>query len=332
MRLSAQRTFDGIFPRLTGRAVACGPLMAADHLAFLLNRPVNRVGSDGSLMAEGLLAAQSLYRSDFVVVFADVYVEAEALGARLEYYPDRNPQPTSYLMPERVEFTDITERGRVPELLRAADICRAELGSDFPVFYSLKDPFSLAALVVGPERFLDALLSELQMADSLLRTCLAVQVGLMEVVCSRGFIPLVGAPFASGSLLGPDLFRRFVLPNLLLLFDVITKRGSFRCLHLCGKIGNLSEVLPELNLDLLSFEEFVPAMWERMPETIPMGFVPTELFAGKDVLKVEQSVDACLAVMPRPALLASACDLPANANPDLVKAMTLRCRGDCAKG
>ncbi|MFH1862363.1 MAG: hypothetical protein ABH878_06070, partial [bacterium] len=56
--------------------------------------------------------------------------------------------------------------------------------------------------------------------------------------------------------------------------------------------------------------------------TIPMGFVPTTLFARGIPAAVEQAVQFCLAEMPKPAVLCSGCDLPAQARPELVRIMT----------
>ena len=166
-----------------------------------------------------------------------------------------------------------------------------------------------------------ALLNAPEVVNRLLDVCCKNQLRLVEAICSRGFIPLVGAPIASGSLIGPRWFREFAQPCLETLYSRIRELGSFCCLHICGEVSPLVEQLPQLNLDLLSFEEWCAPMWKKMPDTIPMGYVPTDLFARGSEAEVRNATRACLANLPRPCILSTACDLPANADPHLVKCM-----------
>jgi uroporphyrinogen-III decarboxylase len=105
------------------------------------------------------------------------------------------------------------------------------------------------------------------------------------------------------------------------IFAEAKNRGSFSCLHLCGKISDLSSSLASLELDLLSFEEWHAPMWCAMPKTIPMGYVSTESFLWGNKEKLCEEVNRCLKEMPRPCILSSGCDIPAKADPELVKTM-----------
>ena len=296
-------------------------MIAADHLASLLNEPLDQVCRSGELLADGLIKAQRLYRSDFIIVFSDVSVEAEAMGVKLEYLPGRNPQPFKHPSWEEIKFTDMEAQGRLPELLCAAGICREQLGGDFPIFFSMKDPFSLAAMVVGTEPFLEKLVLEPEAAFGLLEICCQNQLGLIETILSEGYIPFVGAPIASGGLIGARNFERFALPYLLSLFELAKKMGSFRCLHICGEIGMLAKELASLNLDLLSYEDWQAEMWPLMSDTISMGFVPTDLFQYGDKKSMRDAANRCRSVMPVPYVLSTGCDLPAKAKPELVQRM-----------
>ena len=322
-----RETFDRLFPALKGELSASGPMIAADHLAFLLNEPpvralrLDQVCRSGELLAEGLQKAQRLYQSDFIIVFSDVSVEAEALGVKLEYLPGRNPQPVRHLPWEEVRVVDMASRGRLPELFGAARTCRERFGGDSPIFFSMKDPFSLAAMAVGTEPFLEKLVLEPEVALGLLEICRENQLGLIKVILSEGFIPFIGAPIASGGLIGAKNFERFALPYLRPLFDLAEETGSFRCLHICGEIGMLAKELASLNLDLLSFEDWHAEMWPLMPNTISMGFVPTDLFQHGDTKLMREAVSHCKSVMPAPFVLSTGCDLPAKAKPELVQTM-----------
>jgi uroporphyrinogen-III decarboxylase len=296
-------------------------MIAADHLAVLLGEPLGDVCRSGQLLVEGLLKAQKLYHTDFIIVFSDVSVEPEAMGVKLEYFPQRNPQPVIHLKVDEVREVDMPSRGRIPELFEAARICRSAFGNDFPIFFSIKDPFSLAAMVVGTEAFLEKLITEPKVAYRLLEICARNQENLIAAITAEGYVPFIGAPIASGGLIGAVYFKRFASPYLVRLLDRAGNAGSFRCLHICGEISMLTDELADLKLDVLSFEDWHAPMWDKITGTIPMGYVPTELFLARFADRLKLAVQECRDVLPKPYILSSGCDLPAKADPQLVKIM-----------
>jgi len=292
-------------------------MIAADHLAGLINQPLDQVCQNGELLAEGLIKAKELYNPDLLIVFADIAVEAEAMGVVLEYSADRNPHTVTYPDVRDVKVIDLSITGRLPEMFKAAWICRNS--TDVPLFISMKDPFSLAAMIAGSENFLIMLLEEPQTAHKLLDISCESQCMLIDRICSEGFTPLVGAPISSGSLIGARWFRDFAQSYLERILDRINKTNTHKCMHVCGEVSPLIDQLPLLNLDLLSFEEWYAPLWDKMPDTIPMGYVPTDLFAHGTVESVRDASIECINTLPQPFILSTACDLPANADPELVK-------------
>jgi uroporphyrinogen-III decarboxylase len=296
-------------------------MIAADHLAVLMREPLGNVCRNGQLLAEGLLRAQKLYHTDFILVFADVSVEPEAMGVKLEYFAESNPQPVLHLDADELKQIPMETAGRIPELFEAARLCRAALGGNYPIFFSMKDPFSLAAMTIGTEAFLEKLITAPQVAVEILEVCTTNQLELIKAILASDYIPFIGAPIASGGLIGANYFKRFVSPYLMRLLDYAGQSGSFRCLHICGEIGMLTDELLELNLDVLSFEDYHHTMWNRLSETIPMGFVPTEFFLRRNADHLQPAVKRCREVLPEPFILSSGCDLPAKSDSELVQKM-----------
>ena len=83
----------------------------------------------------------------------------------------------------------------------------------------------------------------------------------------------------------------------------------------------LTEALDDLNLDILSFEDFHAPMWEKLTGTIPMGFVPTEYFLHRNADRLKPALKECKESLPDPFILSSGCDIPAKADPELVQVM-----------
>jgi len=296
-------------------------MIAADHLAFLLNKPLDMVCKSGDLLAEGFLLAQKMYESDFIIIFADVSVEVEAMGVELHYSPAHNPFPKQVLERGQIQTVKSWERGRLPELFKAAEICRKELGNDFPLFFSLKDSFSLTAMILGTENFLGSLVFEREEALKVLDRCCKTQMGLIIEIIKLGYIPFIGAPIASGGLIGGKNFKLFAGPCIDRLFEKVWSLDSFACVHICGTIYELITELQDLQPDVLSFEdEKLLPFWDKLPETIPMGYLPTNLFLNGDDANLQKAVEKCHNSLTKPYILSSGCDLPAKAKPELVKA------------
>ena len=315
-------TFDRMFPLHRGENLIKGPMIAADHLAILLERDLGEVCRDGNLLAEGLLHARDEYDSDFIIVFSDVAVDAEAFGVELEYFPNINPQPATHLKSDEFRIVDIPSSGRFPELFKAAEICRKELDKDFPIFMSMKEPFTLAAMAHNPEIFLSYLISEPSLAKDMIEICCENQIKTVKAITEAGFIPFIGAPISSADMIGPRYFAEFVEPYLTRLRDAAREAGSFACLHICGNVKPLSERLIALNLDLLSIEDRGAIFDFRETEnTILMGVISTNLFIFGNENQVKDAARDCKEIMPEPFVLSTGCDIPAKAKSNLVKAM-----------
>jgi len=292
---------------------ARGAMTASDYLARFSRRPVGELCRNGDALAEALLAFHRRFQPDLLVLFSDVYIEAEALGLKLEFSDVENPTPLQTVAPTNLRPREVISAGRTPELLRAADRLRRELGGDFPILYSLKDPFSLAALTVGTDLFLQMLVTDPGAVDDIIAITTACQKEYIRTAALQGFIPFIGAPMASGSMIGPRWFRRFAASGLEALFNVAVDAGQPRSLHLCGEIAALEAELRSLNLDLISFEDWAPGLFTG-GGTTPMGWVPTPLLRSNAPLEpLRAAISDCLAGMPDGGILCSACDLPPDA-------------------
>ncbi len=62
-------------------------------------------------------------------------------------------------------------------------------------------------------------------------------------------------------------------------------------------------------------------MFPQFQDTIPMGYLSTDLFVKGDEETIERATRECMVNLPKPFILSSGCDIPANSNPKLVKLM-----------
>ena len=299
-----RNNFDRMFPRLNGQEYAAGPMLASDHLAHLMNLPLSDICRSGRLLAEGLLKAADLYGTDFTIVFSDVSVETEAMGVEMQFFPDGNPQPVKHLPLSAIKPVKLPGKGRLPELFNAAEIIRREKGEDYTIFFSTKDALSLAAMTLGTEEFLMSLALEPEQAAEALEICCEALESLVREICREGYIPMIGAPIASGDLIGGKYFSRFAAPWLGRLFEIAREEGSFACTHICGSVGNLLEPLSHIQPDVLSMEDYAAAVNFKMflPETMLMGVWVVTLSTTANLALCSTGTLACatpLGIRPR---------------------------------
>lgn len=302
------------------------PMVVADHAARLAGVKVRAAATDAGILARVLAAARERYDSDLVLVFADTVVEAEALGAAVELPEDDNALLIA--PPAAVREADPERDGRMPVILEAVRRLRKELGDSIPVFGSLKGPFSLAAFLAGIEDLLGAVIVSPARARRFLDLALDNQLRFAAAIVRAGGIPFIGDPVASGSLIGPAVFREFAAPYLRRLVEAVHGLGAPCGLHVCGRT---LEILPELvgtGADILSLEEpDLSAVRARVgPEPVLMGSVPTELVRSGSAAAVRAATRRCLAAAGPRLILSTACDVPADSPPENVTAVVAAAR------
>jgi uroporphyrinogen decarboxylase len=314
---------------LAGRQSAAPPvfpMVVADHAARIAGVKVSRAATDPAVLAEVLAAAQRRYGYDAVLVFADTVVEAEAMGAAVELPEDDN---AFWLAPPgEPRGADPDTDGRMPVILGAVRRLREELDDSVPVFGSLKGPFSLAAFLAGIEDLLGAVIAAPDRARRFLDLAFDNQVRFAAAIVRAGGIPFIGDPVASGSLIGPDVFRRFAGPYLRRLVDSVHALGVSCGLHVCGRT---LDVLPDLvgtGADILSIEEpdLAAARAAAGPVPVLMGSVATELVRSGSAAAVRDEAARCLVAAGPRLILSTACDVPADSPPANVAAVVAAAR------
>jgi uroporphyrinogen decarboxylase len=322
------------------------PIVVANHAARLAHKKLGAVVSDPALLAEVLLEAWRFYGYDLILVFADTMVEAEALGCKVALPEDDD----AYLLapPESLprQSADPLRDGRMPVVLGATAEVKAKVKNPLPlplVLTSLKGPFSLASFLLGVEEFLLSLRTEPSRAHMALELALANQIRYADAIIEAGGIPFIGDPVASGDIISRRDFETFALPYLQQLIRHIRQgpgTGDGRRadsaglrspvsglpsvgLHICGDTTAHLPLLAQTEADILSLDEVDLKNARRVlgSNIVLMGNVPTQLIASGAPDEVRRAAEQCLADAGPNMILASACDIPANAPVDNVRAI-----------
>jgi uroporphyrinogen decarboxylase len=298
------------------------PLVAPDHACRVTGTSFDLALRDGRTLATALLGACIRYRHDLVVVFCDVNVEAEAVGTKLDFPPGAFPTVREPASLDRGDWDFRASRGRIPVVLDAIRECRRTLGPVAPVAGCLKGPFSMAALALGTEPFLDALVSDPGRAREALRVCAAHQAAYAREIARAGAVPWFGDPLASEGLIGARGFRDFALPPLAETVKAASAAAGKAAVHICGETSGILDDLAGTGARWVSLEvRDVAAVKPRFPDALLFGGVPTELLLDGTPDEVRRFCRDAASRLPAGCVLASDCDVPERAPVENVEAM-----------
>jgi len=322
MTKTPKQRFNDFISRRDRSEIPVIPMIAGDHAAFIAGYTLREVCQSGKKLADALEHTFRIYSHDLVIVFSDVTVEAEALGAVLEFSDDRPPFIVKYPDVFKVKPANPCTDGRMPELLFAAERCCERIGSEVTISCSLKDPFSLSALIYEPNAFFRDLLQNPHRIREILAISLENQLAYLREIIAVGALPFIGAPLASGSLISPKIFEQFVVPSLKPLFELIHQHSLPVCIHICGDSQTIIDSLIALKPDIISVDQLdLPRCVREYPESIFMGNLSTTLLLQGPPEHIFSATTFLLDSIKEKFIPATGCDVPMKTPPEHIHTM-----------
>ena len=212
---------------------------------------------NGEAMAKQALAAHTILGFDAVrVPFCQTF-EAEALGCELkpggsEGIPGIEPRPPYTIDETPVLPDDFLLRGRIPELIKAVEILKKEVGDDVPVIGGIQGGFSIAGYLLETVNLLKATFK----APDKIHPFIAIgeKAGTMlgQALIDAG-VDMIACEDMSSSpaLLTPATYKNIVLEYQQRQFAALSVP---KILHICGKVDPIVEWMGQTGADILSIE------------------------------------------------------------------------------
>lgn len=214
--------------------------------------------SDPAQMAELSYGAYSLIGFESVRVPFCVTVLAEALGCDVQM-GTRNKQPAVIShpfasLPSSLELpVSLSDIGRIPVVLDAVRKLRLRTGGAVAVVAGFEGPVTLAADLVGTERFMIWTLKQPEHVARVLEYTTAACQDYAALLAAAGAdVICVADPVASPELLSPKMFQSMLQPHLSDLGDAIDVPSV---LHICGNVKRILGGMSQCGFDALSIEE-----------------------------------------------------------------------------
>ena len=239
---------------------------------------------DAEAMAKQALAAYTVLGFDAVrLPFCQTF-EAVALGCKrkpgkvreLEGFPGIE-HPPPYTLDDTPEFPDdFLSRGYIPELLKAVEILKKEVGDEVPIVAGIIGPFTIAGSLLDSVPILKATFKTPDKIPPFLEVAEKAGTTLAKALVEAGAdIISCEDMTASPELIAPKTYREFELEYQRRQFEAIPVP---KILHICGNVDPIVEWMGQTGADILSLEPKASASLARQKcgsDIILMGGVDT---------------------------------------------------------
>ncbi len=296
-------------------------LILGPFRAKILGCTLGEYWQSGKKLAEGTLAGYHLFQHDSVEVSWDILLEAETIGAELEFPKEGTPQVKKYILDQKSALLSLTlpvpeKDGRFPLYLEACQILVREL-KDVSLSGTVSGPWTMATGLRRAQQLILDTMDDPQFVHELLNFTTQVVKILGTKILDTGLSLTMGEAACSCSLISPYIYRQFIKPRHQEIVAYFRERKAGLSLHICGFIDPLMEDVLDLGIVALSLDS--PSSLSKMvglaqKKIVLVGNVATSLFVQGSQEEIEEAVKNCLQIAaPGSAyIISSGCELPYN--------------------
>ncbi|OQY82727.1 MAG: hypothetical protein B6D41_17975 [Chloroflexi bacterium UTCFX4] len=245
---------DETIPCFSGLSTLIAPALAERGLLF------HEIHHDPRQMVSAAAAAHELYGWQSATLPTNLIVEAEALGATIDFRADM-PEPMWPLVAEPLFASpsdvlippgDFAQRGSIPLVCDALRQLKQRVGNEIVIGAWIAGPFTLANYVVA----FDTLLPEVKQAPN--EVARALDLFTEALISVANAYQDAGADFitihemgGSPGVVGPRAFGELILPRLQRIIRAVS---APTILSVCGNTNQAMELLAQAGANALHVE------------------------------------------------------------------------------
>ncbi len=296
-------------------------LILGPFRAKILGCSLKEYWLSGKKLTEGTLAAYNLFHHDSVEISWDIVMEAESLGAELEFPQEGVPQVKKYILAQKSALDSLSlsspeKNGRFPLYIEACQILACEL-KDVSLSGTVSGPWTMATALRGTQQLIFDTMDDSQFVHELLNFTTQVVKILGTQILQTGLSLTMGEAACSCSLISPHIYRQFIKPRHQEIAAYFREKKAGLSMHICGFIDPIMADILDLGIVALSMDS--PSSLAKMvnlsqKKIVLVGNVATSLFVQGSKEEIETAVKNCLQVAARGGayIISSGCELPYN--------------------
>lgn len=289
---------------------------------------------DGRKMAEAQLRVARDFELDVLLTCSDPAREVIDIAGdgSIEWFENQGPaiqEDRAALVDKgllkKFRMPDLDPAGRMYDRIKAIEIMRHEVGQENSICGWVEGPLALAAELRGITRMMTDFVDDPEFVRDLLHFCADVAILYSDAQIAYG-VDTIGMSDAAAGLLGPTLYRRFIVGEQMRVFKhikdhhptVITRQ------HMCGKITKLAPDFATLPVDI--FEIDFPSDLARIKEVLGDRILSGNVSTISDLLEgtpegIYEAVGRCHAICGQRFIVNCGCEVPPASPDDNVKAL-----------
>jgi [methyl-Co(III) methanol-specific corrinoid protein]:coenzyme M methyltransferase len=225
------------------------------------NLKFQEIHTDAKKMAKAAGSTYQLFGYECAVVPFDMGVEAEALGSRVNYYPQQKdilyPTIIEHVAEKVVDLKinvpdNLAKAGRLPVVIDALRILKEDLGSEIAIGSWVLGPYTLTGQLVDLSDLGKSALKKQDLLNEILAKLTDVLIEIIKMYRAAGADYITIREMGAGpDILSPNVFQKLVRPHL---EKLIASIDSPKVLHMCGSTNEIIEQLIACKADALSVE------------------------------------------------------------------------------
>ncbi len=285
--------------------------------------------TDPRQMVEATLRAYDKVRPDTLVAHIDLNLETEAAGNELEFQENGSPLVRKKVLADdkgvlaKLNVPDPERDGRGPSYLEACRDLSAHFGRQVPVASVVNGPWNIAITLRGVEQLIEDTFDDPSFVHGLMQYATEVAKAYSVKLKETGTGVSMTEAAASCSLISPKIYRTFIKPYHLALFEFYKANKINVSLHICGYIDPILEDVLELPINSLSVDNLTSMKLLRDlagTRIVAIGNVDTKLYAQGSFDEIENAIREVVDICASDSafILSSGCEIPYDSTLDRV--------------
>lgn len=297
--------------------------------ARLVGIPLQRYLTDGAALASCQLEAARTYNYDAVHVYADNCIEAQALGAQLDWPDNCYPRILEPVLanPEDLAsftLTDTSGMGRREELLKACRYLHQEVKGEKLVVSTVLGPMTIAGQLLGLEKLLFLAIEEPLRFEKLIAGTSLMADQYAEALVQAGTdILVLNEPVASPRVVSKQIFLGALLPVYQRILEEWSAWGAFVWFHILGPIKPFVPLMSGLKANMFTIDDSIGWSEARgmLQDACLIGNLSAIDFAVKATGELEKTIREFKGQIDWRTIVGTDCELPLDTNPENLRTL-----------